>query len=450
MFWKFNLIGEFLGKYFFGGAVPLFLAFCGIFFIIYLGFPFSVLRRKRAERKSNRMAITRNARRAGVSGFSALTVALAGTLGVGNITGVASALIFGGAGAIFWMWVSALLAMVLKYAEIVLAHGHARVCGTEKHGGAMYYLRDGFKGKIGIRLALVFSFFCLMNSLTMGCMLQSSAVTGAFSGTSRHVAVLVGAFLALLASLVIFGGDGSISALTTVIIPVMSALYVIMSVCVIAKNGEKLPLVMREIFRSAFGLRAFGGGTLGFGVSRAIRYGFMRGLLSNEAGCGTAPTAHASSSVQSARNQGLLGVIEVFVDTVLLCSATAFSILLTVGTDAEVLSSFASGGEMRLVLASYSTFFGKSTLPLMVTAVFFFAYATIVCQIFYGLETLRFLTDKKRVRSLYKLICLFFVFLGALNASEVAFFLSDIALGGMTVINLTALLKMRREIKRAG
>ena len=446
----FHKIGEILGKYFFGGVVPLFLAFCGIFFIIYLRFPFSVLRERQGVRKSNRQTITKEKKSAGISGFSALTVALAGTLGVGNITGVASALILGGAGSIFWMWVSALLAMVLKYAEIVLAHGHARVCGTEKHGGAMYYLRDGFRGGKGRGLALVFSFFCLMNSLAMGCMLQSEAVTGAFRGVSRPVAVLVGAMLALLVALVVFGGGGNIPALTTVIIPVMSALYVVMSLCVIIKNVGSLPHVLREIFRSAFDFRSSVGGTLGFGASRAVRYGFMRGLLSNEAGCGTAPTAHASSSVVSPRDQGLLGVVEVFVDTILLCSATAFSILLTVGTDAEVLSSFAVGGEMRLVLTSYSSFFGKSALPLMATAVFFFAYATIVCQIFYGVETLRFLTDKKRVRTFYKLVCLVFVFLGAANAGGISFFLSDLALGSMTVINLAALLKMRKEIKKAG
>ena len=451
----FHKIGEILGKYFFGGIVPLFLAFCGIFFIIYLRFPFSVLCERRDTRKNNCQTITKNKKRVGISGFSALTVALAGTLGVGNITGVASALILGGAGSIFWMWVSALLAMVLKYAEIVLAHGHARVCGTEKHGGAMYYLHDGFRGEKGRGLALVFSFFCLMNSLAMGCMLQSEAVTGAFHGVSRPVAVLVGAMLALLVALVVFGGDGgggNIPTLTTVIIPVMSALYVVMSLCVIIKNVGSLPHVLREIFRSAFNFRSAVGGTLGFGASRAIRYGFMRGLLSNEAGCGTAPTAHASSSVVSPRDQGLLGVLEVFVDTILLCSATAFSILLTVGTDAEVLSSFAAGGEMRLVLASYSSFFGKSALPLMATAVFFFAYATIVCQIFYGVETLRFLTDKKRVRTFYKLFCLVFVFLGAakINAGGISFFLSDLALGSMTVINLAALLKMRKEIKKAG
>ncbi len=450
----FHKIGEILEKYFFGGMVPFFLAFCGIFFIIYLRFPFSVLCERRDARKSNCQTITRSKKRAGISGFSALTVALAGTLGVGNITGVASALILGGAGSIFWMWVSALLAMVLKYAEIVLAHGHARVCGTEKHGGAMYYLRDGFRGEKGRGLALVFSFFCLMNSLAMGCMLQSEAVTGAFRGVSRPVAVLVGAMLALLVALVVFGGDGggNIPTLTTVIIPVMSALYVVMSLCVIIKNVGSLPHVLREIFRSAFNFRSAVGGTLGFGASRAIRYGFMRGLLSNEAGCGTAPTAHASSSVVSPRDQGLLGVLEVFVDTILLCSATAFSILLTVGTDAEILSSFAAGGEMRLVLTSYSSFFGKSALPLMATAVFFFAYATIVCQIFYGVETLRFLTDKKRVRTFYKLVCLVFVFLGAakINAGGISFFLSDLALGSMTVINLAALLKMRKEIKKAG
>lgn len=451
----FHKIGEILGKYFFGGIVPLFLAFCGIFFIIYLRFPFSVLCERRDTRKNNCQTITKNKKRAGISGFSALTVALAGTLGVGNITGVASALILGGAGSIFWMWVSALLAMVLKYAEIVLAHGHARVCGTEKHGGAMYYLHDGFRGEKGRGLALVFSFFSLMNSLAMGCMLQSEAVTGAFHGVSRPVAVLVGSMLALLVALVVFGGDGgggNIPTLTTVIIPVMSALYVVMSLCVIIKNVGSLPHVLREIFRSAFNFRSAVGGALGFGASRAIRYGFMRGLLSNEAGCGTAPTAHASSSVVSPRDQGLLGVLEVFVDTILLCSATAFSILLTVGTDAEILSSFAAGDEMRLVLTSYSSFFGKSALPLMATAVFFFAYATIVCQIFYGVETLRFLTDKKRVRTFYKLVCLVFVFLGAakINAGGISFFLSDLALGSMTVINLAALLKMRKEIKKAG
>ncbi|MBE6537919.1 MAG: sodium:alanine symporter family protein [Ruminococcaceae bacterium] len=429
---------DFFGRYVLGGLVPFLLIGMGIFFLIYLGFFFII------KPKKTFSSLVRKRQGGDVSQFGALTVALAGTLGVGNIVGVSSAIILGGAGSVFWMWVSALAAMVLKYGEIVLAHRHRKIGETGLRGGAMYYIEDFFGGRFGKALGGIFALLCLINSLSMGSMLQANTVGSAAEEIFHVSPVIVGAVLALICAVVIFRNIHNISPLTSVIIPVMTLTYVIMSSVVIWRFRSGVGDVFSIIFRDAFSYRSASGGIFGFMLSSGIRYGCMRGLLSNEAGCGTAPIAHAASGASLAAEQGVWGIIEVFIDTILLCTLTALSILLTNGLQS---GDFSVGDEMKLVISSYGEALGPSSAPLLLSMVFFFAFATIICWAYYGTSTLEYLSYSRSACFVFKVIYVASVFIGSCRISGVVWQVSDFALGCMTVINLIMLFLMRKEIK---
>lgn len=429
----------FFNKYILSVLVPVLLIGLGIFFLFYLRFFFI------AHPKKTFSSLFRKGAGKGISQFRALTVALAGTLGVGNIVGVASAIIWGGPGALFWMWVSAFSAMVLKYAEIVLAHKHRRSGKLGEYGGAMYYIQDFYRGKVGKAIASFFAMFCILNSLSMGCMLQANAVSGSFKEILDIPPIYIGILLAFVSGIVVFRNIYDISPLTSVIIPLMTGLYIIMSLVVIWKFRGGLGYVLELIIKDAFSFSSASSGLFGFLLCAQLRYGTMRGLLSNEAGCGTAPMAHASSRAKLAAEQGIWGIIEVFVDTILLCTLTGISILLVF---ANGIGDFCPGEEMKLVIASYSAAFGGIAGVLMTLMVFMFAYATIICWAYYGIQTLKYLTGHKSFIFAYKVIYTFSIVFGALSVNSIVWQISDIALGCMTVINVVTLWFMRKEIKR--
>ena len=304
----------------------------------------------------------------GISPIKAMTVALAGTLGVGNIAGVASAIAVGGAGAVFWMWLSAFAAMPIKYAETLLAVRHRRLRNKQMHGGAFFYMEDR-RGKLFSFAALVFAILCLTAALTMGCMVQSNAVAVSFSDTFSLSPRLVALSLGVLTFAVVSGGLSQISSLTVRLIPAMSALYLILSLFILFTHPAAWGRVFGEIFAEAFSGKAVGGGLLGFLSSNALRLGVTRGIFSSEAGCGTAPIVHASANVDHPARQGLFGMLEVFFDTVVMCSLTAFVVLI------------AKDGGLSLPadgMSAASLSFGKF-LPfapkLLAVAVFVFAFA---------------------------------------------------------------------------
>ena len=429
---------DFIGNYILGALVPFLLIGIGVFFLFYLKFFFIV-----KPKKSFSLLFKKN-RGDGISPFSAMTVALAGTLGVGNIIGVSGAMIMGGPGAVFWMIVSAFFAMVLKYAEIVLAHRHRKATEKGLCGGAMYYIEDYFGGGFGRALGSFFAAICLVNSIAMGCMLQANAVSSSFSEMSDIPPALVGLILAILCGAVIFRGVHDISPITCVIIPVMTLLYVIISLFVIFKFKDNFSNAVRAIFEGAFSYKSAGGGAFGFMFSSAVRYGCMRGLLSNEAGCGTAPIAHSASKVKLAAEQGVWGIVEVFVDTILLCTLTGLTILCVFGFD---MGGFSLGEEMKLVIGAYGAAIGKTAAPIMATMVFFFAFATIICWAYYGNLILSYLTKKRWVGGVYKAFYVICILAGSYRLSEFIWQISDVTLASMTIINLVVLLLMRKEIK---
>lgn len=432
---------ELLNEYAFGVAVPVGLVLIGIFYSIklrafHIRHPILLIRSLFAKNE-----------RDGVSPFRAVMLALAGTLGVGNIVGVASAIYLGGAGAVLWMWVSALCAMILKYAEIVLAILHRRRdAHGEYYGGAMYYIRDFFasrkKEAFGSLLAGVFALLCIINAVSMGSMIQANAISSAFEGVWSISPIAVGIVLSVLTLIVSARGTKGIVKLTDLLVPVMSLGYVVLSMAIIIKNAPLLPSVMRNIIDSAFSARSAASGIFGFLLSGAMRYGAMRGLLSNEAGCGTAPAAHAVSNTDSAARQGIWGIFEVFVDTVVLCSMTAFVLLLGYESAAE------NGGNfIMMTFSAYSHFLGGAAEIFMCLAVLFFGFATIVCWAHYGFVGVRYFSSSPAAHRAFMIIYSISVLAGAVVGTDTVWQAADLAIGMMTVINLVMLVCMSGEVR---
>lgn len=384
----------------------------------------------------------------GVSPFRAVTLALAGTLGVGNIVGVANAVWIGGAGAVFWMWISALVAMILKYAEIVLAVAHRRTGRRGGFfGGAYYYIKDHFfakrKYRIGAVLAGAFALLMVLNALSMGCIIQVNAVSSAFSGVMEIPTWVCGLLLMLLTVPFLLKGSIGISALTEWLVPIMSGGYVVLSVAVLLIRHDVVGDAFASIFREAFSMDSMTGGVIGFLTSKAIKIGTMRGLLSNEAGCGTAPTAHAAAETNCAASQGVWGIFEVFVDTILLCTATALVILVS----REEVSMLGADAVMMTIRA-YSSVLGGWSGYFFCAAVFCFGYATVLCWANYGLESLSFLSRKKKWKYFYAILFVGCIWIGAFSAPESVWTLADFAIAALTTVNLFVLLAMRREVKK--
>ena len=433
---------EFLNKYIIGAVIPAALVLAGIYYTIRLRafnirHPGLLLR-----------GMLKGGSQGGVSPAQALSLALAGTLGVGNIVGVASAIWLGGFGAVFWMWLSALAAMLLKYAETVIALGHRRTGqGGEYHGGAMYYIKDYFTARgrkfTGGVVAAIFSLLCIINSLTMGCVIQVNAVSSAFYGVCRLDNALVGGVFAFLATAVIVTGAKGIVKLTERLVPFMTLLYIVLSLAVmLLRPGEILP-AFGKIFESAITPRSAGGGLAGFMIARSIRYGVMRGLMSNEAGCGTAPIAHAGSGAKYPAEQGFWGIFEVFVDTIVLCTMTALVIIIAFPE-----SSAFGADPMMLTMKSYSSVLGGWSEYIMCAMVLFFAFATVICWAHYGLECVRYLNQKKLWKYGFVAAYAAAMLYGSVSAPEVVWDAADLALGAMTAINLAVICPMSGEVVR--
>ena len=427
---------SFINKYFFGIGIPFLLIGAGIFYCIRLKFfhflhPIKVLRSFKSERNG------------GVSSLKAMMLALAGTLGVGNMVGVASAIALGGFGAVFWMWVSALIAMILKYAEIVLAMLYRKYDESGRpYGAAMYYIRACFRGRLGAVLAGIFAVFCIINAFSVGSMIQVNAAAEAMNGVFGTPPIVIGLIFAAITLVAILRGSTGILALTEKLVPLMTLGFTVISVAVIVMRPSDALTAIEKIFSNAFSFQSGAAGVSGFLLSGAIRYGTMRGILSNEAGCGTAPAAHAVSSCREPARQGTWGIFEVFVDTILLCTLTA--IVIIIGYDAID----PSGDFMMMTVAAYESVIGRAAGYFLAIAVMLFGLATVLCWAHYGEVGVNYFSRRAGVRRAYKLIYSLCVFLGALVSTDVLWESADLSIGTMSAINICALLLMSGRVKR--
>ncbi|MBR4549382.1 MAG: sodium:alanine symporter family protein [Oscillospiraceae bacterium] len=378
---------------------------------------------------------------ANISPFEAVTTALAGTVGTGNIAGVTGAIFTGGAGAVFWMWVAAFFGMVTKYAEIVLAMKY-RVKDENGvyHGGPMYYIENGI-GKSWKWLAVI---FCLLGGLAtfgIGNIAQSSEISGALSDLFHISPLASGILIAVVVALVTLGGIKRIGKVTSLLVPFMSVFYILAGLVVIIMRIGQIPAVFGQIFAGAFSFKSVGGGLFGYTIMMAMKQGFARGVFSNEAGLGSAPIAHAASSIEEPCEQAIWGVFEVFIDTIVICSITAFAVLLSGIVSAEGgLSAFASKG--AAAAAAFNTILpGTLGGKIIELSLLFFALSTILSWAYYGENCWGYLTKNNKVVILvYKIAFALVCIVGAVGSGTLMWDIADTLNGLMAIPNLIALL----------
>ena len=375
-------------------------------------------------------------RKGAVSPFRAMSAALAGTLGIGNIIGVAGAVMLGGPGAVFWMWVSGFIGMMTKFSEVALAvRFREKASGGGYAGGPMHYIVNGL-GERFRPLAALFSLMCILASFGIGNMTQISSIAGAAEKSFGTPALFTGILAAVLVGLTIFGGFSRISAITSVIVPVMSVFYILGSLTVIAVNYANILPAFGDIFKGAFTPSAAAGGAAGFTAAQAIRFGVSRGVFTHEAGMGSAPIAHAGADTESPVEQGFWGAFEVFADTLVICTLSALVILTTgVMNTRPAQGSLAVSQAFGSVFANYGEYF-------ITVAVIFFAFSTILGWAYYAERCCSFLFKKheKRAVSVFRGIFVLAVAAGSLIKAGTVWNLADIFNGLMAFPNLIALI----------
>lgn len=366
-----------------------------------------------------------------ISPFQALTTALSATVGTGNIAGVATAVTCGGPGAIFWMWVCAFFGMATKYSETVLAVKFRRHLddGTIS-GGPMQYISRG----LGLRwLGMVFAFCGAIAAMGTGNMVQSNSVALALKDAFGVPTLITGIMLAVLTAMVIIGGIKRIGTVTSKVIPAMALFYVGFGLFIILKNAVLVPQVLRLIFVHAFNPCAAAGGFAGAAVAQALRYGFARGIFSNEAGLGSAPIAHAAAKTETPVRQGLISLIEVFIDTIIICSITAFVILLS----PEVWQSGLTSSSLTAL--AFETFLPGIGKYIVAVGLCLFAYSTLIGWSYYGEECIEFLFGI-RARAPYRWLFCALIIAGAYVKVALVWNFSDALNGAMAIPNLVGLL----------
>ena len=401
----------------------------------------------------------------GMSSFQALATAIAAQVGTGNIVGACGAILIGGPGAIFWMWIIAFLGMATIYAEAVLAQ-KTRVVDEDGNvsGGPVYYIKALFKGTFGKFLAGFFAVAATLALGFMGVMVQSNSITGAISGVVENVGgvanvtgntvigadfwyigVIVGAVLAILAAIIFIGGSSRVASVTEKLVPAMAILYIVLCLAILVSRITSIPETFGMIFKYAFNPNALIGGGIGVALKKAISMGAKRGLFSNEAGMGSTPHAHAMAKVEHPHDQGVVAMIGVFIDTFVVLTLTALTVIssLYVGENAPLMldPTGASAGlnNANMSQAAFGMLFGDGIgSTLVAVCLFFFAFSTIVSWGLFGKLSFQHLFGKKSV-VVYSVISVGFVFLGACLKNDLVWNLTDMFNYIMVIPNAIAI-----------
>lgn len=414
------------------------LVFSGLYLTIRLGFlQFSKIGRAFKELKNSK-AYTETPGL--VSPREALYTSLAAQIGTGNIAGVAAAIMLGGPGAVFWMWVSGFLGMAIMYSETVLSVLYREKKDNEYFGGPAYYLSRGIKNKkFGKILATSFAVFIVIALPFTGNMVQSNSVASVVNSSFNIAPVYTGAFIAILLSFIIIGGANRIAKIAAKVVPFMIAMFVIHGAVILLKFSDNIGEVFSSIFKNAFTLNAAIGGTVGFTLKQAIKHGLARGLFSNEAGMGSTPHANAIADVNQASKQGLISMITVLIDTFLVCTISALIILVTKANEmpADNYAGVLQNGFDIALGGSGSVFYAIS--------VFFFAFSTILGWYYYGESNVMYLFGKDAI-NYYKIFAIIAVVGGTIVQVESIYNISDLLNGFMVIPNIIGILILTNEV----
>ncbi len=385
----------------------------------------------------------------GMSSFQALATAIAAQVGTGNIAGCASALVAGGPGAVFWMWVSAFFGMATIYSEAVLSQKYRHVApdGTVS-GGPIYYIRAAFRGKLGTFLSGFFAVAIILALGFMGNMVQSNSIGEAFFTAFGIPKLLTGLVVAGLSAFIFLGGVKRIAAITEKLVPIMACFYIVGALAAIAMNWRSILPAFQAIFLGAFQPQAVMGGVIGVSIKEAIRFGVARGLFSNEAGMGSTPHAHAMANVAKPQDQGAVAIVGVFIDTFVVLTLTALVILTsgmlgTTGADGALLDATA------LAQAAFNHAFGSFGNAFVAICLLFFAFSTIIGWYFFGETNVKALFHGSKLATrLYSLIALMCIALGSFQKVTLVWNMSDMFNGLMVIPNLLAVLALSGVVKK--
>ena len=363
-----------------------------------------------------------------IGSFHAFAVSLSSRVGTGNLAGVASAIFVGGPGAVFWMWMMALFGAATAFVEATLAQLYKRRGEDSFYGGPAYYMQHGLHRKwMGVLFAVLITItFGMANQIV-----QSNTLCGALADSFAIDAKWIGLTITIATLIIIFGGIRRISHFASIVVPFMAIGYVIIAVIVILMNITEIPAMIVLIVKSAFGLEQAVGGAFGMAVMQGVK----RGLFSNEAGEGSAPNAAAIAHTSHPVKQGLLQSLGVFTDTIVVCTCTAFIILL---------SGIYNSGRDGIILTKYALehHIGPAGGLFVTAAIFLFAYSTIIANYFYGETNIRFITQKMSYINLFRIITGATVMAGAMMSLQEAWSIVDLAMGVMTIVNLVAIIQL--------
>ena len=406
----------------------------------------------------------------GMSSFQALATAIAAQVGTGNIVGASGAILVGGPGAIFWMWIIAFLGMATIYAEAVLAQKTRIVKENgEVHGGPVYYIRTAFKGTFGKILAGFFAIAIILALGFFGCMVQSNSIGSTMETAFGIPSWIAGIALVVIAGFIFLGGMDRLASVTEKLVPVMAAFYLLGGLIIFFANITKVPEAFGMIFRYAFEPQAIIGGAFGVAIKKAISQGAKRGLFSNEAGMGSTPHAHAQANVKDPHEQGTVAMIGVFIDTFVVLTITALTVVITLYTKGGILADGTipeAINKTNLAQTAFGTLLGEAGGNIFIAiALFFFAFSTVLGWNMFGKINVAYLFGKnakseKIATTVYTVISLIFIFLGTLASNDLVWELSDmfnqlmvipnviglIACGGL-VVSLTHFNKKKDQIK---
>lgn len=371
----------------------------------------------------------------GTSSFQAFAISAASRVGTGNLAGVASAVALGGPGAVFWMWLIALLGAASGFVESTLAQVYKEPDKNQYRGGPAYYMEKGLKSRwLGVTFAIIitFTYGLVFNSV------QSNTISLAFEGEFAVSETVMAIVLLVLTAAVIFGGLKSIANVSQIIVPIMAIIYLAIALYVVIGNIEALPDIFSIIFANAFGFEQVAGG--GFGA--AIMMGIKRGLFSNEAGMGSAPNAAATAEVSHPVKQGLIQALGVFFDTLLICSATAFIIITAGGFYGSDLDG------IQITQAAFNQHIGDWAGVFIAIAIFLFAYSSILGNYYYGESNIGYIKNSPGWLFVYRIAVLAMVAFGALASFDLVWALADLTMAIMALINLYAITRLYKIVHR--
>lgn len=375
----------------------------------------------------------------GMSSFQALATAIAAQVGTGNLAGAATAIVSGGPGAIFWMWVSAFFGMATIYAEAILSQIFKRKVEGAITGGPAYYIEELFnKNWFAKAMAVFFALSCVLALGFMGNAVQANSISVAFDNAFNISPYLSGIIVALLGGFVFFGGVQRIAAFTEKVVPLMAGLYIVICVIIIGINYQFIFEAFEAIFINAFSTKSILGGFLGMGVKKAIRYGVARGLFSNEAGMGSTPHAHAVAKVKNPVEQGNVAIITVFIDTFVVLTLTALVILTSHTEFTDITGISLTQKAFEITLGYLGTVF-------IAVSLFFFSFSTIIGWYFFGEANIKYLFGVKAI-NIYRALVIVCIAIGSVQEVKLVWELADMFNGFMVIPNLIALIILNKLV----